>query len=156
MKKFKFKLQVVLDHRKRIENEKKKELGKVNAVLNSEKDKFYAFENVYLATQLELKKKETGILDIAQMLFYQSYLIQLRQIMQHQKKVINEVLKEVEKKRLELVEVSKKRKVLDKLKEKEYSQYTKEMALVEQKFIDEISINKYLRDGNFNLKQLED
>ena len=56
-----------------------------------------------------------------------------------------EIEKRLDKKRLEFIKASKAKKVLERLKEKRYFEYMKDMETLEQKFIDEMGIVKFIR-----------
>ncbi|HOW57076.1 MAG TPA: flagellar export protein FliJ, partial [Smithellaceae bacterium] len=74
-----------------------------------------------------------------------SFIEQLRQDEKKQKIVIDNVKNQLEEKRKELLEAVKKRKVMEKLKEKHRAEYEEESLALEQKNSDEISVLKYGR-----------
>ena len=74
---------------------------------------------------------------------HHDYLASLTDAIKDQNNKINEIKKEVEKKRLVLLAATKERKVIEKLKEKAKIEFEKEMAVKEQAILDEIAMRKY-------------
>ena len=133
---FNFDLQKVLDVRNIQEDmaqnkylqarQKKKELERELQQMNQTKHQVYNY----------LRKDEDNSVEKT---------IQARQYLQRHKKKINkhqEQLKyqnyEVEQKQEKLIKKQKNRKVLDKLKEKEYKEYHSDLMKAQQKLLDEI------------------
>ncbi len=65
---------------------------------------------------------------------------------QHQKKTIEDLAEKVRQHREKLIEVTKDKKILERLKERRYEEYRKKLRSMEQKFMDELSIRAY-QDG---------
>ncbi|HHV99004.1 MAG TPA: flagellar export protein FliJ [Clostridiaceae bacterium] len=138
MAKFNFKLQSVLDLKIQMEDNKKNEFGsavqkleyekKVLENIKDEKEKnINAFGN-----ELKNKAKVSTLRQI------NSYISLLGQKIEVQKENVNKASNIVDKKREELLEAVKERKIMDKLKEKEYNLFLKQELKEEQKIIDEI------------------
>jgi flagellar FliJ protein len=60
-----------------------------------------------------------------------------------QKEIIEKKSEELEAMRLELVEAQKDRKIMEKLKERDYTDYQNEVKAVEQKQLDEMAVLKF-------------
>jgi len=138
MAKFNFKLQSVLDLKVQMEDNKKNEFGSAVQKLEYEKK---VLENIkhekekninVFGNELKNKAKVSTIRQI------NSYISLLGQKIEVQKENVNKASNIVDKKREELLEAVKERKIMDKLKEKEYCLFLKQELKEEQKIIDEI------------------
>jgi len=138
MSKFNFKLQSVLDLKIQMEDNKKNEFGSAVKKLENEKK---LLENIKLekeeninAFSNELKNK-AKVWTLRQI---NGYISLLEQKIEVQKENVNKASVIVDKKREELLEAVKERKIMDKLRDKEYDLFLKEQLKEEQKIIDEI------------------
>jgi flagellar protein FliJ len=142
---FIFKLQSVLEYRKNIEekilndfSEKKRELKEERLKLKNLVEE--------RANLIEALRNMQGLKvlaeDIAALV---SYVEQVREEEKKQKKVITQVKEQVEAKRKELLEAVKKRKVMEKLKERHLEEYEFDMRALEQKDSDEMGAIRYGR-----------
>ena len=146
MKRFKFKLEPALRHRKHLEDIKKKELAEVYRELREAQDFLSSLEKDFEKTQASIEREESiKIIDIENILLFESYMIYLNRLMEQTKIKIGVIEKRLEIKRQEYIKASKAKKVLERLKEKQYFEYMKAMEVLEQKFIDEMGIVKFIR-----------
>jgi flagellar FliJ protein len=76
---------------------------------------------------------------------YVSYVEKIREKEKKQKEIIERVKNELELKRNELLDAVKKRKVMEKLKERHTDEYESNMSAMEQKNSDEMSVLKFGR-----------
>ncbi len=144
---FLFPLQKVLDVRQHVEDQRAIELGQAKQELFKEqnllnhlkmlKDKALHTSEEEIAESLQLSK--------IQML--ESYLIQLNEKIDKQKKIIKKKSEAVEKKRRELLKATQEKKVVEKLKERQLENHRKSVRLQENKMIDEVAINVTQRNG---------
>ncbi|MFW5855937.1 MAG: flagellar FliJ family protein, partial [Bacillota bacterium] len=70
-----------------------------------------------------------------------------RRKIQNQRQKLNVKRKEVEEKQEEMVKKQKKRKVLEKLKDKKYHQFQKDFMHDLQKKLDEVGQQSYMKEG---------
>ena len=146
MKRFQFKLEPALKHRKYKEEIKKKELADIFREMKEAQDFFKSLEEDLAKTLVSIEREESiKILDIEKIILFESYMIHLKRLMEQTTGKIAEIQLRVDRKRLEFIEASKAKRVLDRLKEKQYFKYMKEMDTLEQKDIDEMAIVKFLR-----------
>ena len=145
-KKFKFRLQVVLEYKQRIEDEEKKKFAKVMQKLQ-EAEKHLQF----LINTREIKKNEmrekmsVGSLNVYELQMYHLHIDKLSKDIVKQKEVIKEIEKEVEEQRQRLIAAAREKKVYEKLKEKKLEEFKKELEAEERKFIDELASVKAAR-----------
>jgi len=145
MKKFQFRLDRVMEYKKKVEEEKKKEL-------------FTARENLRLAIEnlKKLMKERKDIMDtlknfqrddikINHVLLYLNYLYALNEKIKLKKIEVSQKEREVAEKEKELIEARKEVKVLENLREKRYQDYLQEVKRKEQFMEDEFAKFTYLR-----------
>ena len=77
------------------------------------------------------------------MFLYLPFIEQLSKDIEKQKKNILELENDVEQKRQDLVGATKKKKTLEKLKDKGLKTYKQEMTKNEQEFLNEVAVNRF-------------
>ena len=142
---YKFSLEPLLNHVKFEEENLQKELGLLEKQLFADMDKLLGLKNKMMKIKMELEKKQKGNLTASINILYHNFAEHLSENIIKQKKIIVDVKKKVEQKRAVLLEIVKKRKMLDKLKEKGLREYINDLLHTEQKFIDEIATNSFCR-----------
>lgn len=90
-----------------------------------------------------LNKEGHKNLDINRLRFNNLYKQNLENQISVQKVRIEEISHELEDMRLELVSAQKDRKIMEKLKEKDFILYKNNIKAIEQKELDEIAIQRY-------------
>jgi len=120
-------------------------------------EKFSTKQNQLLSKQEELRslieeynlvKKKTGSCKcIDEMVREQLYRQNLADNISNKEKHLAELSKELELARDELVNAQKDRKIMEKLKEKDFSKFQSHLKTIEQKDLDEITTLKYARRG---------
>lgn len=140
---FRFKFDTLRNIRGQLEEAKKRELGSAIAY----RDKLVS-EKIAL-----LKEKETLVndmikntqssLDVHFLKEINDYMNYIEKCIQRKNHQITEAEKEVEKKRQELIEAMKDKKILDNLRELHKEYYYTEEKRIEQKQVDEIVSYKY-------------
>ena len=146
MNRFRFRLESVLRFRKAKEDEKKREFGHTLGKLNTEERKYNDLVRSGEEHDKHIEKKSTGIMSIRRMInnFYYARHIDSSKIAQ--KNVVEAAQAVTDEKRAELVEATKKKKVLDRLKERKLEEHTKAELKEEQDYIDDIAAQRFNRD----------
>ena len=135
MKPFVFSLEKVLGLRKYNEDEKKIELGRAIAVLTELEGRI----NVLARERARAAGAQFSPGNSAALIQqYMYYLLRLDNTMEQLLEEAALAEMKVEEAREAYVEASKERKVLDKLKDKRYKEYRKEMIAAETKVLDDI------------------
>ena len=93
----------------------------------------------------ELHKKQREGSVISDILLYFPFIDKITKTISKQKKKVLEVENQVEQKRQELVEATKKKKTLEKLIENALRAHMKEVQKGEQDFLNEVGINSFFR-----------
>lgn len=140
-----FKLQAVLDHRQLVEDDLKRELAEIRQRIDAARQKLASLERKEMDTAVALKREQTDGLSSSRVVDYHAYLNRLVDRITRQKTMVGD-LKEAEALKQEaLHEATKKRQVLEKLKERGLERYNQEMLKKEMNFIDEIAVNQFAR-----------
>ena len=149
MKTFAFSLEKVLKLRKHSEDEARIELGRAISVLAAFEQKLFALIGEIARAQREQFNPENTAIQMQQYMFYLIRLDNTRE------QLLNEIAMaemKVEQARDAFLEASRERKVLDKLKEKRYKEYRKEVLDEETKTLDDISTAaQSRRQGNYEV-----
>jgi flagellar protein FliJ len=142
---FKFKLQSVLEYRMNIEEKILNEFSDVNRLLNQQKAilKALIIERESLMNDLRnMQSSRMRADDIATLV---AYVENVRLKEKEQKNIIHQAKEVVEKKRKELIEAVKNKKVMENLRDKQAEEYQNNLSALEQKNSDEMSVLKFSR-----------
>ena len=142
---YNFNLESVLSHRKLVEENLQKELAVLRLSLVDEKEKLRNYKESRSRLLEELKRKQREGTTISDVFLYLSFIEQLSKDIEKQKKNVLKLENDVEQKRQDLVEATKKKKTLEKLKDKGLKAYKQEMTKDEQEFMNEVAVNRFSR-----------
>jgi flagellar FliJ protein len=140
MKKFKFSLEALLNHRIRKEQELQKEVSLCEYEVINEKSILLQIKHDITKTYDELNYKQTNRMEISEHIRYINFINRLNNSILIQEDKITKVENKFILKREELIEAVKKRKVVDNLKEKKLLAYKDEQQKEEQNFMNEVGI----------------
>ena len=140
---YRFNLQVVLNYRKRIEEGLQMELSGVQRELESAKQVFFAYQREKGYYEEELTKREAREVNIDESILYRDYLKGMNRKIKAQREIVAKAKIEVDKKQEELLIATKKRKVLEKVREKHMKEFMDDLERKERIFTDEISVQRY-------------
>ena len=142
---FNFRLETVLQHRRRTEEDCQRKLAAALTDLAREKRGLAGLENSRDQGREEFQHKLKSHMTASEMLFYQRYFDQLAVYIAEQKRKVAAAEQLFEKRRTELAAALKKRKVLDKLKEKQMIAAVKKGLKREQDFMNEMAVVRHAR-----------
>lgn len=145
MKKFQFKFQTVLKVKEQKEEELKRELMRLQALKLEQQMLLAEIENEKRASHKEKSKHHHSGTDISLLRQFEEYINALRSQVALTEKRIKDLEKKADIKRVEVVEASKEKKVLEKLKDRDFAEFKKVVLKNEQDVLDEIAISKYNR-----------
>jgi flagellar protein FliJ len=140
MKAFEFKLKTLLRMRELQEKELLSDLIGLKQLMLVEIDKLISQKNLLLKTFNELREKKKGKLDIDAIKNYERFINELENEIKDQQRKVIEARVAVEAKNKEYIKASKKRKIVEKYKEKCFAKYNKVLLEEEYKFQDEFAI----------------
>ena len=137
---FNFRLQPVLKHRKQLEERLMLEFADIKRNLYFEKETVEKLRRERADLISRLKKMGESKLSAADVSIYLSYISYMKDEENHREEIIRQIGKELEEKRIKLVNASRKRKILEIIKEKKLKEYRLSLTKREQKELDEAGI----------------
>ena len=147
LKKFKFRLQVVLDMRQNELEQRQMEAAKILAALRKQEGELQDIIDSQHRNSEQIENLyNMELLDIQQIESHRDYGLKLIVDENNKKRIIANTKMLFEKKQVEVREAHKKVEVLKKLKEKQEQEYYKEFLDAEIKEIDDIT------SARFNIK----
>lgn len=147
MKKFVFKQEPLYEFRKLLEELSQVEFAAALKRLDEEESKLSLLKGVYRKTSEEadgLKEKDAPVSDIR---MYHDYLSSVKRHIAAQEGALKGLREFFEKKRNELLEASRNKKVLETMKEKSYNDYIVHIEKLEQKITDDMVTSRFKRSG---------
>lgn len=146
MNKFKFKLETVLKVKTRIEDLRKIELREAELRQEKARLELCRWQDQVEANIRSYREKFQQRIFPEEVNNYHQYLIWLNHQVDLSMLKLQECRQEVAKCLHRLIEASKEKKVLEKLKEKAYRVYQAEQLNAEIKFLDELGTDRYIRE----------
>lgn len=138
MKKFKFRLEKVLQFRRIVKDEKKRLFTEALASLESAEARLAFLE----AERLRPYVTEGTIISSNDLLLSGLYGAKLVEAIAWQRVAVKECEEKAEEARAEFIEASKEVEVLEKLKEKRQNEYNEHVSKEEGKFLDELAVQR--------------
>jgi len=142
MKKFQFQFQSILEYRNNIEEEIQQQFLADRENVSKEIKKLFDIKNSIADLHQKFHKKLQENIYPAEIELHHTFLQALTKKEKTQKEKIRELELTLEKKRLELLQARREKKIMGKLKEKALSIWQKEQLREDQKFLDEKAGNK--------------
>lgn len=145
MKKFRFKLQTVLDQRKAKEDHLLAELGEVRREEAAEAARLTRLRGELEAARAGMVAALAGNARPEELARRDEYVKTMRDDARVQELTLEAVRARAEAKRLEVVEAMKERKVLESLRDKQEREYVQACERAEQQQMDEMASVRYAR-----------
>ena len=142
---FKFSLQKILDLRARLEQEAAAELSRAQKLLHEAEILLQAQKSRREAHIQSWRENIQGQLDMAGLRLYQLSIAAIDERINRQTEVLNECQELVEKNRKDYLAARRRRKVLEKHKEKELVRFREEALRNEQKELDDVAGTRFAR-----------
>ncbi|MGE4213302.1 MAG: flagellar export protein FliJ [Anaerotignaceae bacterium] len=143
MKKFTFQLETVMDYKNQKLESKRNEHGQAIAKVNKQKEKMAEIIKKYSDVNKEFNEKKQYGITIVEAMEYSVFLQKLDSQLKQEEVILGELKKIEEKKRSGVVAVKIETSTLEKLKEKKYEQYKKDVQKSEELFIEEFITRKW-------------
>ena len=143
MAKFKFEMANILSLKENIATQKEQEFGKAVQALAAEQHKLETMHEEMRTCMAKLRGEMGGGIKPNEISQMHAYMELLKMRIEDQKKVILTAEKFVEFKRHELIEATKEKQMLEKLRDKKREEYLEEEKAAEQKSVDELVSYKY-------------
>lgn len=145
MKKFKFRLQTVLELKSKILDEKLIELSKILSQIKAEEDILNDLnekQNSLNTEVLSLISNSSNI-NVEQVVNLKNYLPKLEDKIKSQQQLINDMKNVLELKQDEVNAAYRDKEILEKLKDKQKNAYYKEFETTQNNELDDITICRY-------------
>jgi len=142
MKRFRFRLQRVLEVKETIEEAKRRDFSAAfNQYLKNVNDLNQTITTLH-RYQNELYEAEQKGIDLQRFLYYFRFFNAMKKQIIYQERMVKIARDEMEKRRAKLLEAVKERKILERLKEKKLDQYKYESGKEEQFHLDDVTGGK--------------
>ncbi len=138
MKKFRFRLERVLQYKEALKNERMKELLEKNMLVREKNEHLRELESAMLLNTLE----QNAMLAAEQLYLAQAYGSRLKSEIELTKEELAEAEKHAQEAMKKYVEASKEEKSLQVLKDKKREEYEEEIQREETNFLDELAVQR--------------
>ena len=142
---YRFKLQALLNHRRHQEEVCQKELAEAQRDLSDAREMLKCIKRDKRDNIQKLQAMQNERHNASKVLLFINYIEQLSRDLDLQLQQVHSASKHVTQKRDNLIAIMKKRKTLEKLKEKGWLEYQQKMMQAERKFNDEVAATRHIR-----------
>lgn len=143
---YQFKLQALLNHRRHQEEVCQNELAEAQRDLSDAKEKLKSIRKDKRDNIQKLQARQSERHNASKILIFINYISQLSIDIDTQLQHVRHASQNVTEKRDNLIAIMKERKTLEKLKEKEWLEYQRNMMQAERKFNDEVAATRHIRN----------
>ena len=150
MRKFVFNLEPLYGHRQRLEELKQKEFAEVNQSLQAEEKKLIELIATYKSSASDLDKRKEQGATVLEIETHHAYLEGLKRRIRTQELAVSNIRVLLEKKRADLIDASRDRKVIEIMKEKSLNAHQQRAEKLELKESDDLTSARGRRRGNEN------
>ncbi len=140
---FKFRLASVLRYRERVKQEKQWEIDALIGVRRRIEEEIQALDTSLLEAADAMAGKVGQIVSARELQLYGNYAHQVTEKIREKQKALNQCDETIASKRQELIEAMRAVKVLEQLRTRVEERFRRERNREEQKFVDEISRQKF-------------
>jgi flagellar protein FliJ len=138
MKRFRFRFEKVLSYRRHQERQKQRDLAAVEHLRRQQEGKIAATLEERVRQQQEQSRCMTGSVDPRRLSRYTRYYLLLKQRELADRELLGRIMKEADRRRAELIEAAKHRKIYEKLEERHRERHQAEYNLLLQKETDDL------------------
>lgn len=141
MKKFRFSLETVMDYRNQLLEDLKAEHGKILSLIREKEEEIRLLEQEFAQLNAEFNQEQMQGMVIQKAVSYKTSLKVLEKRIEEERLALQELNKQEEKKREQVVSAKKDALSLEKLKEKRLEEYNHALLKEEENLIDEFVSN---------------
>lgn len=145
MKRFQFKLDVLIELRKRAEDDIKLQLGRKNREILTAREKMQLSVNELYNLQATEKSRRAHVTDAMELRYSVAYRHKLKADILKIGRRVDELSAEAAKIQKDLVNATKDRRAIEIVRERRFREWKKEYDRKEQGFIDDISQQGFIR-----------
>lgn len=142
---YQFNLEPLLNHRRYQEEILQKDLADLKIRLAAEKEKLGVLRQKMRNTIRQLQKTQSAGKPASEIKLYVDFIERLSKEMEAQRKKVLEAERKFNQKRQDLIAAMKKRKTLDRLKEKDLQVYEKKQLKKERNLMDEVAVHQFIQ-----------
>lgn len=142
MKKFNFSLQKVLEIKEQFLENLKIELSNLNHEYRKIEKHIVELKDKFEVVNNEFIEKSCISVSVGEMMYYKMYMDRILKNIESKEEEKAALMKSIEAKRIEIINMNKEISTLEKLKEKEIEKYNKILEKKEEIFIEEFVANK--------------
>lgn len=142
---YQFNLEPLLNHRRYQEEILQKDLADLKIRLAAEKEKLGVLRQKMRNTIRQLQKTQSAGKPASEIKLYVDFIGRLSKEMEAQRKKVLEAERKFNQKRQDLIAAMKKRKTLDRLKEKDLQVYEKKQLKKERNLMDEVAVHQFIQ-----------
>lgn len=147
MKKFNFSLERMLDYQESLKEKERNELMQMYAARNDVEDQITRCENQFLETNQQLVKKTSEGTTVLELQIINLNLQSLRIRQKQLSEDLEQLERKIEKQIAVLLHHSQQVSGLDKLKDKQFDEYSYSLRKSEEEEISEMVSSRYIRDN---------
>ena len=147
---FQFKFEPILNYRKQIEDTCQQELARSKKKWEKEREKLEKYYELWEKCIEEWRRIQKDSVSVLEVDLYQKYMVRLKREVREQTERVKSCFKKMEKKRDELLNARKDKKIMEKLEEYHFVEYNKDMSKREKKFLDEVATQRFNLKGYKN------
>lgn len=147
MKKFRFSLETVLEYKRQVLDSLQAEHGAILAQVKRQEDLIERLEADYRALAGEFNQRKVEGITVLDAMKYEQYLRSSERQLEEAYAHLEELRKQEEAKRGEVVEAKKETSSIEKLREKKLEGYNKALQKIEENLIDEFVTTKRVMEA---------
>lgn len=151
MKKFRFRLETLLKFRKMEEEQAQIKMTEANIRLYKEKELLNQFQDRLVSTLDLLSKEQSGSLTVEILKTFSYYIDKIKRDIILQREQVAKAEDYRQECLTQLEDAMKQRKLVDNLREKRLDQYNIELLQEEQKVLDELGTQAFMRNKESEL-----
>jgi len=136
----KFKLQSVLNYRRTLEDQARQQLSSSQQQKNQLESQLHQHQLALQQLDSELKERQLEGLSIAEIDLFEAQIDHRRRLMVALQQRLEELERQIQQEREELLVAAREKQVMEKLKEKQEEEFRREQARLERNLLDEISL----------------
>ena len=140
---YRFNLESLLNYRHYQEEILQKELADFKNQLVQQEQQLRQLKQAWRKNSLELRQRQKSGGKVSGVIMYFRYLDRLTADIDKQKRRVVKTKNRIEQKRRELIEIVKKRKTLEKLKEKRFNTFEQQQLKKERDLLDEVAATRF-------------
>lgn len=147
---FRFKFEAILNYRKQIEDACQQDFARSKKQWEKEREKLGRHYELWEKSMEEWRATQKDSVSILEVDLYQKYMVRLKREVREQLERVRDCLEKMGKKRDILLNARKDKKIMERLEEYHFTEYSKDRSKKEKKFFDEVATQRFNLKGYKN------